>query len=824
MSLEDLYADRIEAGIQRDLAAPAPYRPPSFSLWGALSGGAKGIPAGSMQAGASWMDLLSGAQQEGLRHPKPAALADQPDDSARRAADAALFTEGAPQLRAKANEFAPDPATAHTAEQALYGLTRVGTKALAAVGTLGPYAGGAALAAEETNTQYRDLIAKGIDHDTALKVAGVEGVSAGLSVAVPMVGPTIKSTLGLALASGPGAYVAQETAAKKILEKAGYHDEASLHDPTDPLGVGLSTLLPFIAGGIHIAGLKRNAVAPQLADVVQNIESNGRRFDANGQLLTSNKGAQGEMQVMPGTSRDPGFGVAPAKDGSPEELARVGRDYIAAMQGRYGDDAKALAAYNAGPGAVDAAMKLHGDDWLAHLPDETQKYVAKGMKQAEGAGLAHAAADPAVVDAARTRITDAALQRSLPRDLESARNDVLRASDELASGRMPNMPDAGVPEFAPHDVIPAELLQRVRQTVDDNPLTARVLSPEEHARAQSDLAPAVQAAEREKPAFDEALSSIADELGAKVKLAKVKGGDRLLQKHLDDNRGDVTRMRDLVRGSIIVRSMADVPAAVAAIRQKFEVARDSLGEERFKDRFKEPLETGYSDILMNVIRKDGGVAEIQVHVPEMFAAKEAGHKLYDIERTLPEGHERIAALQKLQSEVYAAARDREALRSASSNRANRSSDTASPAWRILADRPGYEYGEPSAANASQEPSGSLTAGTPSTSKNLEPTGNDFIATSEAILRPSDSARNDLPPPEHVAGVTDATPPESKPAVDASRVKQVTEENPDLKVKLPGSDETLSVEAALDRAKAEHAEELKEGDWVKAAIACALSFG
>lgn len=137
-------------------------------------------------------------------------------------------------------------------------------------------------------------------------------------------------------------------------------------------------------------------VAPKLAptewDRVLNItmatESNGRRYGPDGKtLLTSPKGARGEMQVMPGTQKDPGFGVKPARDDSPEELARVGRDYLAAMLKRYeGDLGKAWAAYNGGPGALDKAIMLAdasrtpGADWLTFMPAESQDYVAKNMK------------------------------------------------------------------------------------------------------------------------------------------------------------------------------------------------------------------------------------------------------------------------------------------------------------------------------------------------------------------------------------------------------------------------------------------------------------
>jgi hypothetical protein len=83
----------------------------------------------------------------------------------------------------------------------------------------------------------------------------------------------------------------------------------------------------------------------------------------------SSKGARGLTQLMPDTMRDPGFGIAPARDSSNEENLRVGREYLQAMLNRYdGDVAKSLAAYNAGPGAVD---KYKG------VPPymETKKYV-----------------------------------------------------------------------------------------------------------------------------------------------------------------------------------------------------------------------------------------------------------------------------------------------------------------------------------------------------------------------------------------------------------------------------------------------------------------
>lgn len=109
-------------------------------------------------------------------------------------------------------------------------------------------------------------------------------------------------------------------------------------------------------------------------------ESGGRRYGAGGGLLQSPKGAMGEMQVMPGTARDPGFGVRPWQ-GGPDDLARVGKDYRATMEQRYGGDlAKMWAAYNWGPRRVDNAIAKHGENWLQAAPRETQNYVRKNLR------------------------------------------------------------------------------------------------------------------------------------------------------------------------------------------------------------------------------------------------------------------------------------------------------------------------------------------------------------------------------------------------------------------------------------------------------------
>jgi hypothetical protein len=107
-------------------------------------------------------------------------------------------------------------------------------------------------------------------------------------------------------------------------------------------------------------------------------ESSGASDSAR--IVNPASGAEGSMQVMPATQKDPGFGVRPS-DGSPEDTARAGRDYYAALHMKYKDPITAAVAYNWGPG--------HADKWIANgakledLPDETLKYVSQ-MHQQQG--------------------------------------------------------------------------------------------------------------------------------------------------------------------------------------------------------------------------------------------------------------------------------------------------------------------------------------------------------------------------------------------------------------------------------------------------------
>jgi soluble lytic murein transglycosylase-like protein len=112
------------------------------------------------------------------------------------------------------------------------------------------------------------------------------------------------------------------------------------------------------------AGTAHNIDADLLASVV--------RAESNGQVrAVSRAGAQGLMQLMPATAN--GLGVQDAFRA--DQNIAGGTAYLDALLTKYHDNiALALAAYNAGPAAVD---RYHG------IPPyrETQAYVARVIRE-----------------------------------------------------------------------------------------------------------------------------------------------------------------------------------------------------------------------------------------------------------------------------------------------------------------------------------------------------------------------------------------------------------------------------------------------------------
>lgn len=393
MGIERLYADGIEQAYQRGLRTPTPAPDLDFRTGSFLAAGFGGLATGLLEQGASFLEGVAAFDRYSTaRRTEMGARVADPE----RKAEVQRGLEAAGRAaRMRAQESAPDPQTTHMADQVFHGLTRFGVKAVGSVVAAGPVGGAALLGAEETNTIYRDLTARGIDSETALKVAAVQGAISAAGVVLPVSGAglatttagKVGATAALVGVGGPGAYVAQETLARDILQRAGYADEAAKHDPADLLGLGISTVLPGAFGAVALRGALRST------------------------------------KPMPAVRTE--AGVRDAVQLTPEEQAA--------------SDAYERSAANLAELRKEIARQK---DPAARqvLEAELAKQTEAAAKAGQGAVAEMAARSPDLVDAARVKVLQETVQRSLP-ESPDAYPRLMEALDALAAGERVGVPD-----------------------------------------------------------------------------------------------------------------------------------------------------------------------------------------------------------------------------------------------------------------------------------------------------------------------------------------------------------------------------------------------
>ena len=181
------------------------------------------------------------------------------------------------------------------------------------------------------------------------------------------------------MADGKGGYVGNSTSQQKVVHGSDYTDMGDLQ-PTKIIKTGnTGTSAGRFAGESYsgdsaidsaiVSAANKYGVDPALVAAVAKQESG---FN---QEASSGAGARGIMQLMPETAK--GLGV------NPDDMVQNiegGAKYLAEMLKAFGGNVEmALAAYNAGPGNVEAT----GGD-MSRLPKETKNYVPAVMENYNG--------------------------------------------------------------------------------------------------------------------------------------------------------------------------------------------------------------------------------------------------------------------------------------------------------------------------------------------------------------------------------------------------------------------------------------------------------
>lgn len=153
-------------------------------------------------------------------------------------------------------------------------------------------------------------------------------------------------------------------------------------------------------------------------------------------------------------------------------------------------------------------------------------------------------------------------------------------------------------------------------------------------------------------------------------MGPLKGQERAEEKVRTDYNGDWSQVRDMVRATIAVPMVTQIPKVLAELK----AAGIELAQKP-KNNLVKPLPGGYRDLNMIVKLPNGLLAELQVHIKPMTLAKEKGHKPYETTRSIegkyresgvgsdtskwePGDREKHAAAMKEQEKLYGDAWDK----------------------------------------------------------------------------------------------------------------------------------------------------------------------
>ena len=285
MSLFDLYPNQ-EANTTDTMLRTKPQEPVGGETLGSVASAVpRGVGAGLASLGQPGIDITAGlAANEAQRSdmdPNAVMLAELSSGGTYSPADTSDTTPKEPAMspemwaerqrestKAVVDSFKPDPRTSGWLSNTLFGLSSVGTRAVAG----GPAFGGLLAGVSEGYDIKKSMRQQGVsDETTANKIGALGGVMTGGMVSAPM---AFGDTLLKKVATGVGVNTVLGATDRgltgKILDDAGYHEMAQQYHILDAQGILTDAVLGAAFGGLaHLhckLSLDRNKPLPSTVD------------------------------------------------------------------------------------------------------------------------------------------------------------------------------------------------------------------------------------------------------------------------------------------------------------------------------------------------------------------------------------------------------------------------------------------------------------------------------------------------------------------------------------------------------------------------------
>ncbi len=253
-SFDQMGTDSALGFMARNPTAPPTPKP---SAWGQVGEFLASPFKGALQAAGQTARNVNRVAPLQVGNPLAMSASDQED----LLHDGGVTREGQDKaLRSSIDAFKPDPLTSTGVSLFLQDAGRLLTKVAGYSIMGGPVGAVMGTGIDEGLTGFTEMRDQGVDPATAAKVGAVRGVATAAGVALPVVGKTGVQTAALILGGGPASFMAEQAITHQILESANYPELAAEHDPFDPVGLGVSTLVPGVFGvALHRARVRKAA-------------------------------------------------------------------------------------------------------------------------------------------------------------------------------------------------------------------------------------------------------------------------------------------------------------------------------------------------------------------------------------------------------------------------------------------------------------------------------------------------------------------------------------------------------------------------------------